>query len=678
MPIIRLDNLHVAGMIKDTPAHELPPEAFSDTLNVELDDGVVKRVKGMEQTLGVPGTDYTYAPYWFQPYPTTDQYYWIYAAHDGTNWRLFENHAGTVHTELQDATVSVNFNLTDLDIGWNGGVFGGVAVFNNGKDTPYVITDPSTPASGMVELDYVTGTSKWSDIPITATVIRPFKQFLVALDVTDGGTRFPQRVKWSHPANPGEAPSSWDETDPTVDAGEVDLLESLDICIDCLPLRDVNVIYKEQSTWIQQFTPTNDIFLFSQLFKNYGILSRRCVKEFEGKHFVVTLGDVIVHDGQNAERVLDTKLTRWLFNQLGTNFARSFVSPDYANHKMLFVYPTGNSTFPNQMLIWDWDTGAATIRDVDDLTHIAYGNIGGAYPTDSTWDQFDNPELTFAGDTYIHIPGYAMDMSAAGRIEMIVESTDDTIIRDLWSSSQRDDHYEFQASPTQAVLTMNGTSTGNVGGTSDTGDRDLWEFRWTASGTSFDSFKNGTQEVNTTFSVSSAANGFNIGVNQAQSGSFFEGIIQTVEVYDAETGGNMIHRWKINDGVDDGGVIADDVGSPAANGVLTLGSGFWTETLLPITMEAVVVNQVLATYEDTLTDGGTVAADWNIRVPGKHSDARVGASGVSVSTDTVTVTFAAGTFASGDTLLLSYAGTLLSIGVETCSKFAELDVTNSV
>ena len=65
------------------------------------------------------------------------------------------------------------------------------------------------------------------------------------LYVKVGTTTYPSRVFWSQPAEPDALPSTFDATDDTADAGWVDLADTAGDVVDCLPLGDVNIIYKE-------------------------------------------------------------------------------------------------------------------------------------------------------------------------------------------------------------------------------------------------------------------------------------------------------------------------------------------------------------------------------------------------------------------------------------------------
>ena len=62
----------------------------------------------------------------------------------------------------------------------------------------------------------------------------------------------------------------------------------------------------------------NLVFSFQKLFNDTGILSRNCAVEFDGKHFVVVEGDLIVHNGVSKQSVATDIVKRTLFDDLDT------------------------------------------------------------------------------------------------------------------------------------------------------------------------------------------------------------------------------------------------------------------------------------------------------------------------------------------------------------------------
>ena len=124
----------------------------------------------------------------------------------------------------------------------------------------------------------------------------------MALNLTEGGTNLPNKVRWGDTAEDFNFPSTWTAA-ATNDAGAVTIGDEADEIIDGLALKESFIIYKGNSTWIANYIGGNLVFSFKKLFNDTGILTRNCVQEFEGKHFVVTQGDVIVHNGVSKQSV---------------------------------------------------------------------------------------------------------------------------------------------------------------------------------------------------------------------------------------------------------------------------------------------------------------------------------------------------------------------------------------
>jgi hypothetical protein len=194
-------------------------------------------------------------------------------------------------------------------------------------------------------------------------------------------------IKWSHQAATGAVPSSWDPADTTKDAGEYSLVESSDFLIDCVPMRDSNIVYKEFSTWVMQYIGGAPIFRFSRLFLQSGIMSRRCAIEFySGMHAVFTRDDIVRHDGQNLTSILTNKRRRWLTNRIdATNFRRCFVFAVPTLDEVWFCYPTTGSSFCTEALIWNYKFDTVSERQ---LPNIMDGRVGvvDTSATPSVWD----------------------------------------------------------------------------------------------------------------------------------------------------------------------------------------------------------------------------------------------------------------------------------------------------
>lgn len=379
----RFVGLADVGIVSDADPRLLPDNVWSDGQNVRFNEGRVEKSKGQSSVFTTPSVD----PYWLLPVRTESVYYWMYPSL--TKCYVTD---GTTNTNITRQTTGVDVDYSaDADIGWNGAVIGNVPVINNGVDDPQMWSPVGT-GTKLQSLTWASGQT-WSSQSKSARVIRSFKKFLVALDVTESATRYRQRVRWSHPADSGAVPSTWDETDTTKDAGYYDLDEGGGSLIDCLPLRDTNVIYKEDKTIGMQYIGGQYIFRFYNIFEEVGILTRRCVKPFLNKHFVVTQGDVIVHDGNAIDPVINHKKRKELFGLIdATNYQRTYVVPNYQKHELWVCFPETGASFATLAMIWNYRDNTWTVRELPTAKHIGFGlvNPGGTDDWDTdfgSWDQ---------------------------------------------------------------------------------------------------------------------------------------------------------------------------------------------------------------------------------------------------------------------------------------------------
>lgn len=190
------------------------------------------------------------------------------------------------------------------------------------------------------------------------------------------GVNKPYMVKWSHPADPGSVPVSWDEQDPTREAGELDLAEGQDIIVDGLQLRDSFIIYKENSIWRMDYTGGQFVMRFSKVFGTSGALNRNCIVEVDGFHCVLTGQDIIVHDGQTATSVLDKQTRRFLFQSIdGANIGKCFVFKNTFFNEVFICYPSVGSSVCDKAVVWNYKDKTVAFRTMPSINHAAYGSI---------------------------------------------------------------------------------------------------------------------------------------------------------------------------------------------------------------------------------------------------------------------------------------------------------------
>lgn len=368
-----MNNLGEIGVIKDIDPHELPDNAWSDSRNVNFRNGRVIKSPGYVE----PFTP-SIAPYWLLPVPQPGAYYWIYA---GLNKVYVTDMTSHYNITRQTTGVDVNYAAT-ADSNWSGCILGGLPVLNNGIDDPQMWPTVST-STKLTSLTW-DASNTWAAKVYKASCIRAIGPYGVALGFNDGTTTYSDSVLWSEAATAGGVPSTWDYTDATHNAGLSDPLEGAGQFIDCLPMRDTNILYGSGAVWGMTPTGTSDIFRFYRIFEEIGIFSKRCIKEFKGNHFVFANGDVVVHDGVNAQSILKKRIRDWIYQTIdNTYYGRSFVVPNYAQNEMWACFPQNGATFPNIAVVWNWVDNTTQIIDIPSTPHIGYGVVDPGSAT--TW-----------------------------------------------------------------------------------------------------------------------------------------------------------------------------------------------------------------------------------------------------------------------------------------------------
>lgn len=370
----------LVGFVPDLAPDTLPPAATSYSSNLE------PTVKGWEKTAGLqtsstaPTNEKTHIMFWE---PTEGDSRWVVGGRE-----TIKMLQGGVES---DASRAAGYNAAG-EFAWNSLNFNGVIIFNNGADIPQYLTD----------------TGKFADFPdldpsVRARVVRKFKSYLLLLGVDVGAGFKPSDLYWSHPADPGTMPASWDYADPSKDAA-ITTLPSPGVLLDALELVDVNVIYKSDATFIQRFVGGQFVFRFDLKFASQGILATGCVAAFERYHFVLTASDIVIHDGVTSQSVADERVRRWFFDNLSREYySRAFVvsNPDYK--EILIFYPSNDSVDGqcDSILVWSWVKKTFHIRTLVPVYHAAYG-FTTEVATGIVWDNevgsWEDDTSTWAGD----------------------------------------------------------------------------------------------------------------------------------------------------------------------------------------------------------------------------------------------------------------------------------------
>ena len=366
--IIPFDNSGSIGVVKDKASFELPPEAWSSATNIRFNDDYAQKFEGHSIYL-TPAI----APQFLLSLPLAASHYWIYPS----TTKIYATDGGLEF----DLTRTASDYTGAIDDKWTGTVLGGIPILCNGIDDPQMLS-PVDMGGNFSDL------SNWP-ANTTCKVIKDFRNHLIALDVTKSSTRYPYLVKWSHPAVAGSVPSTWDETDATKDAGEIELGESGGLLVDGGTLGDTFILYRETSIHELRYIGGNSIFSQRKLFDDIGLFAKRCFVEIEGKHCVLTNDDVIVHDGRTPISIVDKAHRDTLFSILSAADEpdRAFLSANYAKNEVWICYPKTTDSYCTEALVWNYRHNTFGFRTLPGASDIAFGNVSdgesGIWDTDT-------------------------------------------------------------------------------------------------------------------------------------------------------------------------------------------------------------------------------------------------------------------------------------------------------
>lgn len=358
MAKVKIDDLGQVGIVYDIKPATLPPEVWSNGRNVRISSNRVSPIGGAALFPDLVDIDIK----WVGLTATSLNPLVVY----GNLEKLYATD-GTSHTEITKAATT--YAATD-DALWQMETFGGLPIFNNSIDIPQLWSPPGT-STALVNL------INWPST-LRAKAVRSYKSHMFALNCAKGATLYPHMVKWSHPAEPGAVPVSWDETDPVYDAGETTLPDTdAGFIQDGRILGEFFVVYKENSIWMFRFVGGNNIFAKDQVAVGVGLRAPKTLVSIPGKtdqHFFMGLGDCYVFDGRQAvpifHKVLQKTINR-LINQ--DRIERAFSVVNTEHQEVWLCIPEIGEDWPSVAVVWNYRDGTYSIKDLGPTSFAANG-----------------------------------------------------------------------------------------------------------------------------------------------------------------------------------------------------------------------------------------------------------------------------------------------------------------
>lgn len=364
MAFQRIPNAGAAGVLKDLSVHELPPNCWTDALNMRFLNGYVSQFLGHSPAYGVPAV----TPYHTVAVETGAIRYWMYAS-DKKIYVTTITNGVAVHTNLTRQTAGADVNYAATPNSWTSTLLSGIPILNPGNlvDPPQQWSQDLTSRCKVLD--------NWPANTFCQS-LRAYNNILIALGVTKAGLNLPYMVKFSTEADPGAVPITWDPSDPTNDAGEFDIAQGGDPIIDGLQLRNSFMVYKEQSCWRLDYVGGTFILSNNKVLGMSGALNRNCIVELDGVHFVLTNNDAIIHDGQTAQSVLDGAARLTLFQDMDSAATgAAFVFKNPFLNEVFICYASVGFKIPNRALVYNYKSKTVTYREMPNVYHANYGAV---------------------------------------------------------------------------------------------------------------------------------------------------------------------------------------------------------------------------------------------------------------------------------------------------------------
>lgn len=372
MPLVRFPNCGQAGLNRDLSQHELSQIAWTDARNIRFLDGMMYQFLGHGEVYNAP----IYEPQYVMPCYVGSGRYWIYAT-PTKQFAVTIADGEAVHTDITHVTAR-----TGIVNQWTGTLLSGVPILNSGNETDLPMAWDLNTSHKFVNLQ------NWPSNTYCKS-LRAFKNILIALNITKGSARYPYMVKWSHPAEPGNLPITWNEADANYLAGEFDIAEGGPI-IDGMSLRDSFMVYKENGCYRLDYIGGTFVLRPSKVLGMSGALNRNCIADIDGFHVVLTTNDVIIHDGNQANSVLDKQSRRWLFQNIDVdNVDKCFVFTNPFFNEVFICFPGQGSSSCDQAIVYNYRDKTVSVRDLPNINHAQFGPVDNGLT--GNWEQDSAP-----------------------------------------------------------------------------------------------------------------------------------------------------------------------------------------------------------------------------------------------------------------------------------------------
>lgn len=408
MTTVPIRDLGQYGVITDIDPSLIPPNAFTMGVNARFDSNGISRGP-VFRTAGtlVSNVNPRYAVS-FRQQTDTSLNELLVCNDDGTvtSWEP----TGTGASTETDVTASGWTPSSQVAQAYTSTLINDIVYVNRPDRIPWYMPTQGT---------QMTPLPVWDPTWLCAS-LRSVSGQLVALNVTKAGTSYPTMVKTSAYMTYGSYPPSW-TADPSNVASENIIADMPEALIDGCVLRDRMMLYTLNYTWIMEPTYDSNVFSYTRLFTNAGIINQNCAIEVNNAHYVFGNDDIWTHDGFQKSSVANKRVRNFIFQNLIRSQAWQFfvyhnptvceVGFCYVSGDAYCAFPVGgNYGYPgcNRSAVYNYRSDT---WQFDDLPYVR----GTAFGSSSTG-------VTYAGEgsaTYSVLGGAYATQTDSSRLSLV-------------------------------------------------------------------------------------------------------------------------------------------------------------------------------------------------------------------------------------------------------------------
>lgn len=283
---------------------------------------------------------------------------------------------------------------------WTSCMLGSIPILNNQSHFPEYWS-PQATTQVLQALEFSAGVT-FESATISCKVIRSHKNFLFALNLTEGGVELPSSYRWSHPSDNNGLPFTWDEDDLSAIAGKAQIGGDSGELLDGRSLRDSFVLYSQRAINLLEYTGDEFVWHRTEMESSIGLLNRNSITEVKGVHYFIGDGDIYINDGNSVDSILHSRIRKRFNSRVNAAyFDRSYVIKNIALKEVWFCVPEDGSEYPNTAFVFNWKDKSWAIQSLP--ANIAHSDYGAQSEPSDTYADFDDaPEITY--DSFAGVP----------------------------------------------------------------------------------------------------------------------------------------------------------------------------------------------------------------------------------------------------------------------------------